>query len=79
MALDVKTARRGWSFMLENPVNGAGQIFSRAVFGARPPLKPGAEKALRKLLGGIAGKVVLRDSSSGAFPEEEAGAELWDR
>jgi hypothetical protein len=78
MALDVKTAQRSWSFMLENPGNGEGQAFSRAMFGVRPPLKPRSEKALRKLLGGIAGKVVLRDLSNGAFPEEEAGAELWD-
>jgi hypothetical protein len=79
MALDVKTVRQSWSFMLEDPGNGGGQAFSRAVFGARPPLKPAAEKALRKLLGGIAGKVLLRDSSHGAFPEELAGAELWAR
>jgi hypothetical protein len=79
MALDVKTERRSWSFMLENAGNGEGQAFSRAVFGVRPPLKPAAEKALRKLLGGIAGKVLLRDSSGGAFPEEEAGAGPWDK
>jgi hypothetical protein len=78
MALDVKTARRGWSFMLENPGSGEGQAFGRAVFGVRPPLKPGAERALRELLEGFAGKVVLRDLSGGAFPEEEAGAGLWD-
>jgi hypothetical protein len=74
LALDVKTDRRRWSFMLEN---GDGQGFARAVFGARPPLKPRAERALRTLLGSVAGTVALRDISDGAFPEEEAGAELW--
>jgi hypothetical protein len=79
MALDVKTSQRRWSFMLENAGSGDGQLFARAVFGAQPPLKPGVERKLRKLLGSVAGKVASRDISNGAFPEEEAGAELWDR
>ncbi|MDR3122971.1 MAG: hypothetical protein LBU16_04235 [Treponema sp.] len=79
MALDVKTDQRRWSFMLENAGSGDGQVFARAVFGVDPPLKAGAERELRKLLGSIAGKVALRDISSGAFPEEETGAAQWDR
>jgi hypothetical protein len=78
MALDVKTLRQRWSFMLESPADRGGRAFARAVFGARPPLSPGAEKDLRKLLGSIAGKVALRDISGGAFPEEEWGAGPWD-
>jgi hypothetical protein len=78
MALDVKTLGRRWSFMLENPADREGHAFARAVFGAQPPLSPGAEKDLRKLLGGMAGKAVLRDISGGAFPEEEWGAGQWD-
>jgi hypothetical protein len=78
MALDVKTPRRRWSFMLENPADRDGHAFARAVFGARPPLSPGAEKGLRKLLGNLAGKVALRDISGGAFSEEEWGAGQWD-
>jgi hypothetical protein len=75
MALEVKTDRRRWSFMLENAPEKAGRLCAGAVFGAQPPLKPEAERGLRKLLGSIAGKVVIRDSSDGPFPEEEAGAE----
>jgi hypothetical protein len=77
MALDVTTGRRRWSFMLENAGAGAGKAFARAVFGAQPPLTARAERSLRKLLGSLADKLVLRDSSTGAFPEEEAGQ--WDR
>jgi hypothetical protein len=79
MALDIKTGRRRWSFLLENAPAGAGQACARAVFGAEPPLKPAAERSLRELLGGIADQVVLRNSSDGAFPEERGGAEQWDR
>jgi hypothetical protein len=74
MALDIKTGQRRWSFMLEN----AGErSFARAVFGVRPPLKARAERDLRKLLGGLAEKLVPRELSGGAFPEEAAGAERW--
>jgi hypothetical protein len=79
MALEVKTGQRRWSFMLENAPAEAGRRCARAVCGVWPPLKPGAARGLRKLLGSVAGKVVLRDSPDGAFPEEEAGAEQWDR
>jgi hypothetical protein len=65
--------------MLENAGDGDGQVCARALFGVQPPLQPGAERALRELLGSVAGKLVLKDSSGGAFPEEEAGAEQWDR
>jgi hypothetical protein len=78
MALEVKTLRRRWSFMLENPADRDGRVFGRAVFGAQPALNPKAERELRKLLGSIAGKAVLRDISGGAFPEEEWGAGQWD-
>jgi hypothetical protein len=78
MALDVKTSRRRWSFMLENPADRDGHAFARAIFGARPPLTPAAERGLRKLLGSLAGKAVLRDISGGAFPEEEWGAGQWE-
>jgi hypothetical protein len=73
MALDLSTGQRRWSFMLENA--GSARTFSRAVFGVQPPLQARTERSLRELLGGIAEKVVLRDISGGAFPEEEAGAE----
>ena len=79
MALDVKTGRRRWSFMLENAPDGDAQLCAGAAFSVQPPLKPGAERSLRALLGSIAAKVVLRDGSGGAFPEEKAGAEPWDR
>jgi hypothetical protein len=79
MALDIKTGQRRWSFLLENAPGGDGQLCARAVFGVQPPLKPKAERSLRELLGSIAGRVVLRDASDGAFPEEEAGAEQWVR
>jgi hypothetical protein len=72
MALDIRTGQRRWSFMLENA--GSAQAFSRAVFGVQPPLQARMERSLRELLGSIAEKVVLRDISGGAFPEEEAGA-----
>ncbi|MDR1249701.1 MAG: hypothetical protein LBK63_10395 [Treponema sp.] len=78
MALDIKTFRRRWSFMLENPAGKEGRFFGRAVFGAQPALNPKAERGLRKLLGSIAGKTVLRDISGGAFPEEEWGAGQWE-
>jgi hypothetical protein len=78
MALDVKTLRRRWSFMLENPAKQEGRFFGRALFGAQPALNPKAEKGLRKLLGSIAGKVALRDISGGTFPEEEWGTGQWD-
>jgi hypothetical protein len=79
MALDIKTGRRRWSFLLENAPGGDGQLCARAVFGAHPPLKPRAERELRKLLGSLAERLVLRDISQGAFFEEEAGAGQWDR
>jgi hypothetical protein len=79
MALDIRTGRHRWSFMLENAPGRAGQTFDRAAFGVQPPLKPGAERSLRELLGSVAGKLVMRDSADGAFPEEETDREQWDR
>ncbi|MDR0597319.1 MAG: hypothetical protein LBG14_02305 [Treponema sp.] len=79
MALDVRTGPRRWSFLLENAPGGDARLCARAAFSARPPLKPRAQRSLRALLEGIAARVVLRDGSDGAFPEEEAGAEQWDR
>jgi hypothetical protein len=79
LALDVGTNRRRWSFMLENAPAGEGRLFARAVFGARPPLSARAERGLRELLGGIAEKLILRDSSGGAFPGEEGGEDQWNR
>ena len=79
MALDVRPGPRRWSFLLENAPGGDARLCARAVFSAQPPLKPGARRSLRALLQGIAARVVLRDGSGGAFPEEEAGAEQWER
>ena len=76
MALEVQGPRRRWSFLLENP--GDGQAFDRAVFGVQPPLRAGAERALRDLLGSLAGKVVPRNGSGGALPEEAAEAAQWE-
>jgi hypothetical protein len=75
MVLDVTTPGRRWSFMLEN---GGDRAFARAVFGVLPPLNKQAERSLRELLGSVAGKVILRDISGGAFPEEAAGVEQWE-
>jgi hypothetical protein len=70
IALDIKTEGRRWSFMLEN---AGKEGFARVVFGALPPLAPRSERDLRKLLGGFAEKLVVRDLSQGALSEEEAG------
>jgi hypothetical protein len=70
VALDIRTAQRRWSFMLENAGEGG---FARALYGVLPPLPPRQERSLRELLGGFAERILPRDLSQGALPEEEAG------